>query len=166
MPKQSSGLLLYKIKNNVLKVFLVHPGGPFWKDKDKGTWSIPKGEIDDNDFSEENLFKNAIRELKEETGISVSEEKEKYLSLGSVTQKSGKIVHGWAYEGDWTGLLMCQSFVEIEWPPKSGKKMKIPEVDKADFFTLEKAKEKVNPAQIELIENLEKYLNSHNRIKP
>lgn len=150
MRKISAGLLMYKFdKEKRLRVFLVHPGGPFWKGKDVGAWSIPKGEIDEED--EKDLLETAKRELKEETGINAPNDREKYFNLGEIKQKSGKLVYAWAFEGDWHGLLMCQSFVEIEF---NGKKMKFPEVDRADFFTVDKAKEKINPAQFELIERL------------
>ena len=157
MPKTSAGLLMYKIKENQLYVFLVHPGGPFWKNRDSGSWSIPKGEADNGEISEKDLLEVAKREMKEETGIEVKSDTN-FTYLDSVQQKSGKMVHAWAFEGNWHGLLMCSSFVEIEYPYKSGKKIKIPEVDKADFFKIVKAKEKVNSAQIKLIERLENYL--------
>ncbi|MBI5804257.1 NUDIX domain-containing protein [Candidatus Pacearchaeota archaeon] len=154
--KTSSGLLMYKFdKDGNLRIFLVHPGGPFWKDKDKGSWSIPKGEIDDG---ENELFETARRELYEETGIKAPEEKEKYIELGEVTQKSGKVVCAWAFEGDWTGLLMCSIYVEVEWPYKSGKKIKVPEVDKAGFFKVAEAKEKINERQKVFIDKLIEFL--------
>ena len=153
MPKTSAGILIYKYNDGKLKLFIVHPGGPFWKNKDEGAWSIPKGEVEQG---EENLLGVAKRELKEETGISIEGN---FIDLGEVKQKSGKIVKAWAIEGDWSGLLMCQSFVEIEWPYKSGKKIKIPEVDKAGFFSVEDAKRKINPAQREFIERLQEKLN-------
>ncbi len=151
MAKTSSGLLMYKIDDDILKIFLVHPGGPFWKDRDEGAWSIPKGEIEDG----EDLLETAKREFKEEVGI---EAKGEFTPLGEITQRAGKIVHAWAFTGDWTDLLMCQSFVEIEWPAKSGKKIKFAEVDKAAFFPSSVAKKKINSAQIELIERLESFL--------
>ncbi len=151
MTKESAGLMMYKIGGDVLKVFLVHPGGPFWKNKEDGAWSIPKGEIEEG----ENLLETAKREFKEEVGF---EAKGNFFSLGKIQQKAGKIVHAWAFEGDWSGLLMCQSYVEIEWPLRSGKKIKIPEVDKARFFSSEEAKKKINQAQKELIERLEDFL--------
>ncbi|MDP1696066.1 MAG: NUDIX domain-containing protein [archaeon] len=151
MQKVSAGLLMYKIRNNQLEFFLAHPGGPFWKNKDDGTWGIPKGEIHD---SEEPL-EAAKREFKEETGITP---KEPFISLGEITQKSGKVVHAWAFEGDWSGLLMGSSYVTMEYPAKSGKTIKFPEIDKAGFFTLEKAKKIINPAQYELLLRLKDYL--------
>lgn len=154
--KTSAGLLMYKFIDGKLKVFLVHPGGPYWKDKD--IWGIPKGEVNDNDGKD--LLGTARREFWEETGVEAPREIEKYIGLGEITQKNNKVVHAWAFEGDWSGLLMCHSFVEIEWPYKSWKKIKIPEVDGARFFSLEKAREKIIPAQFELVERLMEKLNS------
>jgi predicted NUDIX family NTP pyrophosphohydrolase len=151
MKKVSAGLLMYKFdKEKNLRVFIVHPGGPFWKGKEKGAWSIPKGEPNEG----EEMLEAAKREFLEEIGVAPPPDNSKYAELGSVTQKSGKEVYGWAVEGDWTGLLICSSYIEIEWPYKSGKIMKIPEIDKAGFFSVEKAKELINPAQFELIERL------------
>ena len=150
--KKSAGLLMHKTENNTFYYFLVHPGGPFWKNKDAGAWSIPKGEIED---CEKDELSAAIREMKEETGITA---KEPFTDLGEIKQKSGKIVHAWAFHGDFSGLLLCQSMVEMEFPPKSGKKVKFPEVDRADMFTKEEAKIKINPAQFEFIERLEKII--------
>ncbi|PIN89330.1 NUDIX hydrolase [Candidatus Pacearchaeota archaeon CG10_big_fil_rev_8_21_14_0_10_34_76] len=158
MPRISTGLVMYKLKDNNLFVFIVHPGGPFWKNKDEGAWSIPKGEVDDNKFDIQSLLKNARREFKEETGISPPENSEDYIYLDSIKQKNNKIVHAWAFPGNWSGLLMCSSFVNIEYPYLSGKFIKIPEVDKADFFPADIAKKKINPAQVELIERLEEKL--------
>jgi predicted NUDIX family NTP pyrophosphohydrolase len=139
---------MYKIKDEKMKVFIVHPGGPFWKGKDIGAWSIPKGEAEEG----ENLLSCAIREVKEETGIDASGKE--LIDLGFIVQKSGKKVYCWAFEGDWIGLLMCKSYAQIEWPYKSGKIMRIPEVDKAEFFDAEKAKERINKPQGEFIDRL------------
>ncbi len=144
MPKTSSGLLMYKTKNNQIYVFLAHPGGIFWKNKDEGAWSIPKDEVNEG----EDLLETAKREFKEEIGIK---SEGNFISLGEIKQKAGKIVHAWAFEGDWNGLLMCQSYVEIE---IKGRKMKIPEIGKASFFSIEEAKKKINPAQKEFIERM------------
>ncbi len=154
MKKVSSGILIYKIKDDKAYFFIVHPGGPYWKGKDEGTWSIPKGEIDDSDFSQKAMLKNAIKEVKEETGISLPDDSKHYLPLGEITQKSGKVVHAWAYEGDWSGILMCHSYATIEYPSRSGKMIKIPEVDKAGFFTEEETRKKINPAQAAFIDRL------------
>lgn len=144
---------MYKFKDNQLKVFLVHPGGPFWKDKDEGAWSIPKGEVDLS--SNETLLQTAIRELKEETGIDLSKKNpNEFINLESITQKSGKVVHCFAVEGDWSGLLITSSYVSMEYPPNSKKFIKFPEVDKASFFPIEQAKKKINSCQAELIDRL------------
>ncbi|MBI2452274.1 NUDIX domain-containing protein [Candidatus Pacearchaeota archaeon] len=153
MPPISAGILLYRLKSEKLEVFLAHPGGPFWKDKDLGAWTIPKGEIEKG----EDLLETAKREFKEETGI-ILDPKKNFIPLGQITQKSGKIVHAWAIEGDWSGLLMGKSFVELEWPMNSGKKIKFSEIDKASFFPVDKAMKKINPSQAEFIERLEKIL--------
>ena len=149
--KKSAGFLMYKLVENVPYYFLVHPAGPFWKGKELGAWSIPKGEFEDK---EEPLF-TAKREFMEETGITPVEP---FIELGSIKQKSGKVVFAWAFQGDYSGKLDCTSFVEIEWPKKSGKIITFPEVDKAEMFTREDAKKFVNVMQFEFIERLEKIL--------
>ena len=149
---------MYKFDKNDagLRVFIVHPGGPFWKDKDEGVWGIPKGEIEDG---ENDMLEVAKRELKEETGIDLfSRKKEEFADLGSVKQKSGKEVFCYAIEEDWTGLLICSSYFEMEWPTKSGKTIKFPEVDKAGFFFLEMARKKMNEAQREFLDRLMLFL--------
>ena len=151
LKKTSSGLLMFRKKNNKLEFFLVHHGGPFWKNKDKKAWSIPKGEVEEN----EDLFDCAKREFFEETGITPIGKK--FIPLGFVKQKSGKIVHAWAFEGDWTGILR-QNMIKIK--SFSGKEIKIPEIDKAGFFDKEKTREKIIEAQFEFIERLEKILNN------
>ncbi|MEK6824410.1 MAG: NUDIX domain-containing protein [Nanoarchaeota archaeon] len=151
--KISAGLLMYRFRPE-LEVFIVHPGGPFWKNKDESSWSIPKGELEEG----EDLLSAAKREFMEETGLKI--DSESFIQLGNVTLKSGKIVHAWAFEGDWSGLLMCQSYMNLEWPPRSGKLIKFPEVDKASFFSPEIAKKKINPAQRELIDKLEAVLSN------
>src|SRR5262245_1244150 len=106
--KISAGLLMYE-RAPELRVFLIHPGGPYWKNKDAGAWSIPKGEVEEN----EELFATAQREFQEETGIKPHGT---FIPLGDVTQKSGKIVHAWAFEGSWHGLLTTSTFVKMEFP--------------------------------------------------
>lgn len=146
--KTSAGILIYKNDPaRGLLVFLVHPGGPFWKDKDAGAWGIPKGEICDG----EDLLVCAKRELLEETGIRAPAEDERYTELGAVQLKSGKIVHAWAFEGDWTGLLMGTSFVDMM---HNGKKIRFPEVDQGGFFDVNTAKHKINEAQWSFVERL------------
>ncbi|MDD5700370.1 MAG: NUDIX domain-containing protein [Candidatus Nanoarchaeia archaeon] len=151
MPKTSAGLLMYKTKPQ-LQVFLAHPGGPFFRNKD--VWGIPKGELNGG----EEPMEAAKREFREETGI---EPKGPFISLGSIRQASGKIVHGWAFEGDWSGLLLGTSYVNLEYPAKSGKFVKFPEIDKASFFTIEKAKKKINKSQAELLKRLQDYLKNN-----
>lgn len=143
---------MYKFKGNELKVFICHLGGPFYKNKNEGYWSIPKGEVE---IGESDLLKVALREMKEETDIDAPKDKEKYIFLDAITQKSGKIVHCWAFEGDWSGLLMGNSFVEILY---NGEKIKFPEIDKAGFFTIEDAKRKLNPAQVAFLDRLKEKL--------
>lgn len=156
--KKSAGILIYKWYEEKLKVFLVHPGGPFWKNKDEGVWSIPKGEIEDG---EPDFLNIAKRELKEETGIDLfSRKNEEFIFLESVKQKSGKIVYCWAIEGDWSGLLMGTSYVEMEWPLRSGKFIKFPEVDKASFFSLDIARKKMNLVQTAFLDRLKDKLNN------
>ena len=147
MSKKSAGILLYRIKNKILEVLLVHPGGPFWIKKDAGAWTIPKGELNEN----EEPFDAAIREMKEETGIIL---KGNYLELTPVKQKAGKLVYAWANEQDIDPSEIKSNEFEIEWPPKSEKKKLFPEIDKADWFDIKTAKEKINPGQLPLIEEL------------
>jgi predicted NUDIX family NTP pyrophosphohydrolase len=149
--RKSAGILLFRTIKNQLEVFLVHPGGPFWNAKDKGAWSIPKGEFND----EEDALTSAIREFKEETGAEISGD---YLQLSPVKLKSGKIIFAWAVEGDIDeGSIISNHFL-LEWPPKSGKKISVPEVDKGAWFTCEEAREKINLAQTDFIDQLEKML--------
>lgn len=145
--KQSAGILLYKIDAGEIFVFLAHPGGPYWKNKDSGAWTIPKGELNEN----EDPLKAAIREFEEETGIKLSGT---FMPLNSVKLKSGKLIHAWALERDLDALVIKSNEVEIEWPPKTGKKIMIPEIDKAEWFSVDIALQKVNPAQADLISQL------------
>lgn len=151
MPKQSAGILLYRNINKQLQVFLVHPGGPFFKNKDAGAWSIPKGEFD----SDENPLAAAKREFLEETGQAVEGE---FIKLSPVKLKSGKIIYAWAVEGDIDHETIVSNLFEIEWPPKSGKMTAFPEIDRAAWFDLEEAVVKVNAAQVGLVEELRKIL--------
>ena len=147
MSKKSAGILLYRFTKKNLEIFLVHPGGPFWKNKDAGAWSIPKGEFDDN----EEPLDAAIREMKEETGITL---KGKFIELTPIKQKSGKLVYAWAVEHDLDTSEIKSNEFEMEWPPKSGKKRLFPEIDKAEWFDLKIAKEKILDAQWTLVEEL------------
>ena len=147
--KQSAGILLYRNTNKVLEVFLVHPGGPFFKNKDEGVWSIPKGEF----LDDEEPLNAAKREFEEETGQFIDGD---FISLGSIKQKSGKIVYAWAVEGDINHETIYSNTCEVEWPPRTGKKITIPEIDRAGWFKVDEAKRKINPAQAELINRLGK----------
>ena len=142
MPKTSAGILLYRTGKNGLEVLLVHPGGPFWKNKEAGAWSIPKGEADEG----EDMLAAAKREFAEELGTLPPGE---LIPLGQVVQKAGKIVHAWALAGDLdvaAAAAQC-NVIQIEWPPKSKKMIEIPEIDRAEFFDLATAREKINEAQ-------------------
>lgn len=151
MPKQSAGILLYRFRNEIPEVLLVHPGGPFWAKKDTGVWSIPKGEIEEN----EDPFAAAKRETTEETGINLATlDASPFIELSPVKIKSGKIIFTWAVEGDFdTNKIKSNSF-EMEWPPKSGQKKQFPEADKAGWFSIEEAKIKVNKGQVAILEEL------------
>ncbi len=147
MASKSAGVLLYRKKNKGLEVLLVHPGGPFWKNKDEGAWSIPKGEFDET----EEPFVAALREVKEEMGLEL---KGNFIELTPVKQKSGKLVYAWALEHDFDPLEIKSNTFEIEWPPRSGKKQKFPEIDKAEWFDIKAATKKIIAAQIHLLEEL------------
>ena len=149
MAKISAGLLMYRVCNGELEVLLVHPGGPFWHHKDAGAWSLPKGEVE----RDEDLLLAAQREFQEEIGITPQGT---FIPLGSVTLKSGKIVHAWAFEGDCDPMVIKSNTILLEWPPKSGKLQRIPEVDQAAFWSVAQARTKVNPAQIAFLDRLER----------
>jgi predicted NUDIX family NTP pyrophosphohydrolase len=151
MAKQSAGVLLYRLINKQLQVFLIHPGGPFFKNKDEGSWSVPKGEFAD----EENAFNAALREFQEETGQSISGQ---FIPLEPIIQKGGKKVFAWAAEGDIDHENIVSNTFELEWPPRSGKMQHFPEADKAAWFDIETAKAKINPSQAGLIDDLLKKL--------
>ena len=147
--RQSAGILLFRKIFTKPEVFLVHPGGPFWKNKDEGAWSIPKGEFEDD----ENSLNAAKREFFEETGIKLFGE---FIELQPVKLKSGKKVLAWAIEKDINPENVISNNFEMEWPPRSGKFQSFPEVDKGGWFSIEKAKEKINVMQVGLLEQLQK----------
>lgn len=147
MPRKSAGILLFKIKNATLQLFLVHPGGPFWAGKDTGAWSIPKGEFSE----EEDALSAAKREFYEETGTAVDGH---FIALSPVKQKAGKIVYAWALEGDIDEKNIQSNSFKIEWPYKSGKWQTFPEVDMAGWFNIEEAKQLINMAQVAFIDEL------------
>ena len=150
MPKKSAGLLLFRrnSQGSQVEVFLVHPGGPFWRKKDEGAWTIPKGEFVDD----EDALAAARREFREETGSEppIGE----YLGLKPVKQSGGKIVHAWAIEGDFDPTILRSNSFQCEWPPRSGLMQDFPEVDRGEWFTLDEAKIKILPSQFPLIIDL------------
>lgn len=146
--KRSAGLLLYRTHAGSIEVFLVHPGGPFWRRKDKGVWSIPKGEH----TREEEPLAAARREFHEETGIPVGPGSPE--PLGSVRLPSGKTISGWALEGDLDASAIHSNTFEIEWPSRSGHKHEFPEVDRAGWFSIAEAREKMHPAQAAFLDRL------------
>ncbi len=152
MAARSAGILLHRTRNDALEVLLVHPGGPFWARRDAGVWSIPKGEHDDG----EDPLAAARREFAEELGTPAPATAA--IDLGEIRQKSGKVVHAWAVEGDLDAAGIHSNTVEIEWPPRSGRTLEIPEVDRAEWFGLTTAREKINPAQAELLARLSEQL--------
>ena len=147
MPKVSAGLLLYRMRDGELEFLLAHPGGPFWADRDAGAWTIPKGEIQEG----EEPLAAAQREFAEELGFPPQGS---FTGLTPVRQKSGKIVHAWAFAGDCDPAGIKSNLFKMEWPPKSGRFLDCPEVDRAGFFRMAEAKRKINPAQIPLLEEL------------
>ena len=146
---KSAGILLYRFRAGALEVLLAHPGGPFWAKKDAGAWTIPKGEIGD---AEEPLAA-ARRELAEETGVEVDGE---FIALTPVRQKGGKWVHAWAIEADCDAAAIRSNSFSIEWPPRSGKMRDFPEIDRAGWFGLAEAREKILAAQAPLLEELQR----------
>jgi predicted NUDIX family NTP pyrophosphohydrolase len=144
----SAGLLMFRRVRSTLEVFLVHPGGPFWKNKDEGAWSIPKGEA----TAGEDLLTRAQIEFEEELGVKPQGD---WIPLGSLKQKAGKTVHAWAFEGDLPDNFELRSNTfQREWPPHSGNTATFPEVDRAEFFPIKIAQRKINPAQAAFIERL------------
>ena len=140
MPKTSAGLLMFRVRNGELEVFLVHPGGPFWAKKDAGAWSIPKGEFS----AAEEPLAAAQREFAEETGCRA---RGPFIPLTPITQRSGKVVHAWAVQGDCDPAQLHSNSFSLEWPPRSGKHQQFPEVDRAEWFSVRGALEKIIPAQ-------------------
>ena len=145
--RKSAGILLYRKTEKLVEVFLVHPGGPFWKGKEAGAWSIPKGEFADG----EDPLGAARREFTEETGQSVDG---RFLELVTVQQKGGKLVYAWALEGDVDADNIVSNTFRQEYPYKSGKWITVPEVDKAAWFSIGEARKKINPAQALLLDDL------------
>lgn len=155
MRKQSAGLIMYRVRDHALEVLLVHPGGPYYERKDELVWSIPKGEFKEG----ENPLSTAKREFEEETGFRPAGT---FLALSPITQRSGKEVMAWAFEGDCDPEKIKSNAFTMEWPPSSGRTQEFPEVDRAEFFTIPEAKKKIVPAQIPLLEELKEQLEKMN----
>ena len=150
----SAGLLLFRRSaERGLEIFLAHPGGPFWANRDTGAWTIPKGVVEDG----EDLLDAARREFNEETGIVATGP---FIPLGSIKQKAGKTVHAWAWEGDADASTITSNFTTTEWPRGSGKMMSFAEIDRCQWFDAKTAVEKMNPAQSELVGRLKTLLDS------
>jgi predicted NUDIX family NTP pyrophosphohydrolase len=150
----SAGLLLYRRVGGAIEVFLAHPGGPFWANRDLGAWTIPKGIVAEG----EALLDGARREFEEETGIAP---RPPFLPLGSIRQKAGKTVHAWAWEGDADPATISSNRSRVEWPRGSGKWLDYPEVDRCAWFDPGTARTKLNPAQAELLDRLEVALSAN-----
>src|SRR5215213_4707849 len=140
--KHSAGILLFRRGGGEVEFLLIHPGGPFWRRKDAGAWSIPKGQIED----EEEARACAIRELEEELGQAPELDPEQLIELGSIRQRAGKLVDAWAVEADFDPAMLDSNTFSMEWPPRSGNEQEFPEVDRAGWFGLEQAREKILPA--------------------
>ena len=151
MARLSAGLLLYRRRRGVLEVFLVHPGGPFWAGKDAGAWSIPKGEFSPGEYP----LAAARREFGEETGFTAAGE---FLPLTPLKQPSGKIIQAWAVAGDCDPGAIRSNTFSLEWPPRSGRRQEFPEVDRAAWFTLAGAREKISQGQAGFLEELREKL--------
>ncbi|MGH7506227.1 MAG: NUDIX domain-containing protein [Longimicrobiales bacterium] len=144
----SAGLLLFRRRAGGIEVFLAHPGGPFWSRKDAGAWTIPKGLVE----AGEEPLATARREFEEETGVRPTAP---FLELGTVRQKAGKTIHAWAWEGDADPAGIVSNTIMVEWPRGSGRRIEVPEVDRCGWFDVAAAREKMNPAQVALLERLE-----------
>jgi predicted NUDIX family NTP pyrophosphohydrolase len=144
--RESAGLVLFR-RRNALEVLLAHPGGPYWRKKDDGAWTIPKGELEESESS----YLAAIREFTEETGF---QPRGKPLSLGSLRQAGGKLVHAWAIESDWDPSSLISNSFNMEWPPRSGRMERFPEIDRAQWFDLATAQRKILKSQSEFLDRL------------
>jgi predicted NUDIX family NTP pyrophosphohydrolase len=151
MDKKSAGLLLYRHRGGTVEVFLVHPGGPIWAKRDVGSWSIPKGQFD----ADEDPLAAAKREFEEETGFKVEG---KFKELTPVRQRNNKLVYAWAIEGDCDAALARSNTFPLEWPPRSGITREFPEIDRAAWYPIKEAREKIFDGQIGLLDELEKVL--------
>lgn len=153
-PPPSGGILLYRWRDGRLEVLLAHPGGPFWQRKDHGAWSIPKGIAD----AEEDFLAVALREFAEETSFDVAavarDPSRPPLALGSARLRSGKVVHAWAVEGDLDAAAARSNEFDLQWPPRTGRTISIPEVDRVEWFALAEARRRIHPGQAPLLDRL------------
>jgi len=146
---------MFRKMHGGLEVLLVHPGGPFFRNKDSGAWTIPKGEL----MEDEDLLTRARLEFREELGVDPADSA--FIELGTVKQKGGKTVHAWAFEGNLPAdFVVASNTFSMEWPPRSDRTAEFPEIDRAEFFAIEEAKQKINSAQIEFLDRLIEHLNS------
>ena len=149
--KKSAGILLYRRKGSGLEVLLAHPGGPFWKSRDLGAWTLPKGEIDEG----EEPYAAARREFAEETGF---EPGEAGIALEPLRQRSGKVIHAWAIEGDCDAAAAHSTLFKMEWPPKSGLQEEFPEIDRVEWFAIPEAERRILPGQSPFLAQLQSLL--------
>jgi len=154
---RSAGILLFRREGGgEVEFLLVHPGGPFWTRKDEGAWTIPKGQIE----ADEEPRACAIREMEEELGAAPALDPEQLVELGAIRQRGGKVVEAWAAEAEFDPAALASNTFSMEWPPRSGRRQEFPEVDQAEWFGLEAAREKIIPAQAELLDRLLERLES------
>jgi predicted NUDIX family NTP pyrophosphohydrolase len=157
---RSGGILLFRRQSDGFQVLLAHPGGPYWKAQEYGSWSVPKGIAEDG----ESLEAVAAREFGEETGFDLPDvardPTQPHLDLGEITLKSGKVIRAWAVEGDLDPTMCRSNEIEIEWPPRTGRRIVIPEVDRVAWFGVEEARRRAHPAQAAFVERLETQLGS------
>ena len=157
MPKRSAGVLMYRYRNGELEVFLVHPGGPFWAKKDRGSWSIPKGEYDECEEPQA----AAAREFSEEPGFTVAAN---MRELGEVKQAGGKLVSAWCFEGDCNPGDLVSNVFQMEWPPHSGRLAEFPEVDRGGWFSMADVREHILTSQAPFLDMLDRLLRSEKKL--
>jgi len=159
MPKHSAGLLFFRRAESGCQVLLAHPGGPFWARKDKGAWSIPKGEL----AEDEDPLQGALREFAEETGHHVTGE---FIALDPLRQPGGKLVYAWAVEGDFDPAQLRSNTFSMEWPPRSGRQASFPEIDRAAWFGLDEARSRILLGQVGFLDAIAARLADRDRRQP